>query len=78
MEGPILPEGSGGEEPPEWTAEADLSLEERALQQYEARMRSFADGLFYLGPKRKRRRTISGYRAKNCEETWGNRFSEGR
>ena len=74
MEGPILPEESEGEEP---SAEALLVAEERALQQYEARMRAFEDALCYLGPKRKRRKAYGQWKAKNCEESWGNRDGQG-
>ena len=74
MEGPLLPQES---EDGESSALTRAFLEERALQQYEAKMRSFEDGLFYLGPKRKRRRSINDYRKKNCEETWGSRRSQG-
>ena len=74
MEGPYLPEESEGEEPSAYTP---VELEERALQQYEAKMRSFEDGLFYLSARRKRRRTFGDYRKKNVEEAWASRLGEG-
>ena len=74
MEGPLLPEESEGEEP----SASDWSLlNERAMWQYEARMRAFEDALLFTGPKRKRRRTLNDYRKKNCEESWGDRNGQG-
>ena len=67
MEGPYLPEGSGGEQPPEatWT-EAD----NRALEAYEARIRAFEGMLEQTGRKPKRRRKFHDYTTANCEEAW--------
>jgi len=70
MEGSYLPEGPGGEEPPE-----ELSLEDQAQESYEGRMRAF-DALFAeaSGARRSRkRRHIVDYTWKNCEEAWGGR-----
>ena len=73
MEGPYLPEGSGGEEPPEELPE----LAERALQQYEQRLRDFEETLRILGSTRRpRRRRFNEYTAKNCEECWAGRVDE--
>ena len=70
MEGPYLPEGSGGEEPPEGLSWDDLN--ERALQQYEQRLLQFELGLNNIG-KRQRRRSLLDYITKNCEEARGQR-----
>ncbi len=67
MEGPYLPEGSGGEQPPE-----ELSPEDLAQEGYEGRMRAF-DALWEPSGARKvrKRRYMSDYTTKNCEEAWG-------
>ena len=67
MEGPILPEGSGGEEPPEEPRRAELV--------YNARMAGF-EALWagQAAPGRtERKRRFSDYTEKNCEEAWGAR-----
>ncbi len=72
MEGPYLPEESEGEEPSE-----ELSLEDRAQESYEGRMRAF-DALWEPPGVRKlrRRRGFDDYTAKNCEEAWAERGKE--
>jgi len=69
MEGPYLPEGSGGEEPPE-----ELSPDDLAQEAYEGRMLAF-DALWEpsRAPKRRKRRQMGDYTAKNCEEAYGQR-----
>ena len=65
MEGTILPEGSGGEEPPE---------ELRALEVYNARMWLFQNVVGEGSPTiSRRRRVFRDYTTKNCEESWGYR-----
>ena len=70
MEGPYLPEGAGDEESPEELER--LEDAERAIQQYEERMRAFEDSLELMNRRPKRRRS-SDYRTKNCEEASGGR-----
>ena len=69
MEGSLLPEGSGGEEPPEGSG---VSPDERAAEVYNARMWLFEQCLS-SHIIRKRRRGRRDYARKNCEEAWGNR-----
>ena len=74
MEGPYLPEGSGDEESPE---EPNWSyMDERALRQYEERLAQFDSWVLMPWGVRKRRK-LSDYTAKNCEEAWGGRSSPG-
>ena len=74
MEGLIIPEGSGGEEPPE---EAQMALwDERAKAQQEKRMIAFENNLNYVRARtRKRRDAFHDYTTKNCEEACGERWS---
>ena len=67
MEGPFLPEGSGDAESPE--------LAQRAAEQYEFSMRAFHDATGERGRlmRLRRRRSLSEYTAKNCEEAYGGR-----
>ena len=65
MEGPYLPEGSGGEQPPEWL--------QRQLVAYAAGLEA-AYGTPVRG-RRGKRRALSDYTTKNCEEAWGDRSS---
>ena len=59
-EGPILPEGSGDAESPAWI--------QRQLRAYE---RGLEAASLWRGPgKKKVRRSIHGYRSKNCEEAY--------
>ena len=76
MEGPYLPGGSGGEEPPEDLTE----LDERALAQYERRFRDFEETLAILGrmSRPKKRRNFSDYTAKNCEEAYSSRWTKAK
>ena len=68
MEGPCLPEGSGGEEPPEEPKDPDML----ALMVYNARMEAFeAAALFRKVSAVRKRRSKSDYTTKNCEEAWG-------
>ena len=69
MEGSLLPEGSGGEEPP---AGPGISPDERAAEVYNARMWLFEQ---CLGSHivRKRRMKRRDYARKDCEEAIGNR-----
>ena len=69
MEGPLLPEGSGGEEPPEWPRDPD----EEAAMTYNARMWLFERNITDSSGHsvRRKRRAFSDYTAKNCEEAWG-------
>jgi len=63
-----LPEGPGGEQPPE-----ELTPEDLAQESYEGRMRAF-DALWDPSgarKPRKRRRYFGDYATKNCEEAWG-------
>ena len=73
MEGLLLPEGSGGEEPPEEPQDV-LDASERAMELYNAKMWLFEQGL--SGHTVRRRRRMSDYTTKNCEEAYGGR--EGR
>ena len=72
MEGPYLPEGSGGEEPPE-----ELSLDvlacTKAYVEYHRRMSAFKDvvGLRELPVAKRARRRMHDYTTKNCEEAFG-------
>ncbi len=67
MEGPLLPEGSGGEEPPAWLR-----------RQLEAYARGLEAAAFYVGPaKKRRRRPIRGYTIQNCEEAIADRGRQG-
>ena len=72
MEGPLLPGGSGGEEPPE---DPQLALwAQKAADDYELSMRAFEDNTGDRGRSyRKRRHRFSEYTAKNCEESWAGR-----
>ena len=65
-----IPEGSGGEEPPEGLIK---SAEDRAKLVYGARMVLFAEATQWRAAKRRTRRFMSDYTAKNCEEAWGGR-----
>ena len=69
MEGPYLPGESEGEE-----SSVELSPEDQAQESYEGRMRAF-DALWVPSGARKRRkrRYIGDYTAKNCEEAWAGR-----
>ena len=70
MEGPCLPEGSGGEQPPE-----ELDYGQRAAEAYNARMWLFERGLSETGArKRLKRGGFSDFTVKNCEEAYGHRF----
>ncbi len=75
MEGPHLPEGSGGEEPPEELSQFELNL--LAAEVYEARMWLFDHVVMMGGHTVRKRRKIGDYTTKNCEEAWGQR-GEGR
>ena len=72
MEGPILPEGSGGEEPP---AVVQFPMwNERVRIQQERRMAVFELALEgYTPAMRQRRGSFNDYRIKNCEEASGSR-----
>ena len=80
MEGPYLPEGSGGEEPPAYpqmvVITTERGVEIRASEVYNARMWLFENGLSGSS-SRKRRRRFSDYTAKNCEEAWTAGAQEG-
>ena len=67
MEGPILPEGSGGEEPPEELPDTWVDENGRS-DAYEERMYAFERLFDNPTPVRRRRRRFSDYTAKNCEE----------
>ena len=68
MEGPILPGGSGGKEPPELPGQLAL-WDERARLQQEKRLMQFEQALDERARgKRKKRRAFNDYRTKNCEE----------
>ena len=71
MERSYLPEGSGGEEPPE---EPSAIQDEAALEAYEERMAAFERSLPFVGTSRRRRR-MSDYTVKNCEECVASRWS---
>ena len=72
MEGPYLPEGSGGEQPPEepkeLVGEELTGAIERAAVVYNARMLLFEE---QANRKPRKRRSMNDYRTKNCEEAWG-------
>ena len=68
MEGPLLPEGPGGEEPPEWPGDGSAESEQ-AFGVYQERLDAFERLFVY--PRGKRRRRMSDYTCKNCEEAWG-------
>ena len=70
MEGPILPGESEGEESSAWPITA---WSKRALEVYEARMAAFEASLEEIGRPRRKRRPMSDYRTKNCEEASGER-----
>ena len=73
MEGPFLPEGSGGEEPPEEPRQLHM-WDERVRLQQEKRLLAFEQVLDHVEAKpRKRRNLFNDYTAKNCEESWGGR-----
>ena len=61
-ERPYLPEGSGDEESPEEPGDS--------LGGYEERMWAFERMLDKMG-RRPKRRLLSDYTKKNCEEAWG-------
>ena len=73
MEGPLLPGGSGGKEPPEEPQEENKrSVDKQAELWYTGSMARFAQALD--GPKRRaRKERLSDYTTKNCEEAWGYR-----
>ncbi len=72
MEGPYLPEGSGGEEPPEDTQAA--FWDDRVRAQLLRKERAFERAQEALTSKRRvRRHSFSDYTAKNCEEACGER-----
>ena len=74
MEGLILPEGSGDEESPE----DPLDHEERAAVEYLRRIGLFETMLEHgiVGYSRKgRRRRVSDYTGKNCEEASAERWA---
>ena len=74
MEGPILPEGSGGEEPPEEPQEDEEALL-RAEGVYQARMWRFEQVLDKSRTKPKKvRRRLSDYTERNCEEAGAERW----
>ena len=75
MEGPHLPGESEGEESSAWLL---VELDERALGQYERRLRLFESSLDeMLWPRRGRRRRNRGdYVSKNCEEAVSERSTE--
>ena len=66
MEGPYLPEGSGGEQPPEDLEGAVQHLAEV----YNARMWLFSR-IIEEGHRVRKRRRFSDYSTKNCEEAYG-------
>ena len=66
MEGPYLPEGSGGEEP----SEELTNRVSRAAEVYNARMWLFSK-IIEEGHTVRKRRRLSDYTAKNCEEAYG-------
>jgi len=70
MEGPYLPEGSGGEEPPEEPNE--LVCDMLALMVYNARMEAFEAAVLHRKVSTVRKRRQKGdYTTKNCEEAYG-------
>jgi len=69
MEGPLLPEGSGGEEPPEELPDHTL----RAAEAYNSRMWLFEQMLSSHNWRKRRRKGRNVYETKNCEEAWGDR-----
>ena len=73
MEGPYLPGESEGEE----SSASLLELDERALQQYERRLRLFEWSLDEMAwPRRGRRRRKEGdYHTKNADEALGERYA---
>ena len=75
MEGPYLPEGSGGEEPPEEPSqEISERAFERALHVYEERLFAFEKGLeSIMRSTMRRRKSVRDYITKNCEEALGER-----
>ena len=73
MEGPYLPEESEGEEPSEEPrASMFAERDEWAIQEYERRLAAFEASLSFIGRSRRRRR-MSDYTTKNCEEAAGER-----
>jgi len=73
MEGPFLPAGSGGAEPPEEAPVPDL--EERVRLQQEKRMFGFEKAQEgYSSPRRKRRHSFDDYAQRNCEEASAERL----
>ena len=73
MEGPILPGGSGGKEPPEEPTQLAL-WDERARLQQERKMSGFEKVLDkFIQKVRKRRKLFNDYTRANCEEAYGER-----
>ncbi len=73
MEGPCLPEGSGGEEPPEEPYQLALPWKDENGRSdvYEERMYAFERLFDFSKGKRKKRRRFHEYTEKNCEEACG-------
>ena len=71
MEGPFLPEGSGGEEPPE---ELDWAIDAKISAQMLRKERVFITAVGRQGGHgQSKRRRFSDYTVKNCEEARGER-----
>ena len=75
-----IPEGSGGEEPPEEPQQMAL-WDERVRIQQERKMMLFAQATNKTGEgqtrKKKRRQLFHDYTVANCEEAWGYSSAKG-
>ena len=73
MEGSLLPEGSGGEEPPaDPKRSAPRGVDIQAEMWYHRKVRAFERVLEGRTPRgTRRRKAFSEYTARNCEEAYG-------